>query len=136
MFQYGKKCQGCEKHCILRSSGYWHYPQIDNETFRNIHRLNTKFDAVDYAENLSGICEFYGTTDQPTAIEKHFKIKERCDGCEMQCRIVAEQIDSHYKTRIGTDIISEFTHKNKYDAIIKGFELCKSCLHRFNNKNR
>jgi hypothetical protein len=131
MFRYEKKCQGCEKQCKLKSNGYfWNYPQIADIAFHQIDRLHSEFDAVDYAEKLSMICEHYGTTDQPSVVDKHFKIKEMCDGCDMRCRIKAVETDHHYEIQIGPDKISAFRLKNKYDALIKAFDLVQHCAHR------
>ena len=131
MFRYEKKCQGCEKRCKLKSNGYfWNYPQIADITFHQIDRLHSEFDAVDYAEKLSMICEHYGTTDQPSVVDKHFKEKEMCDGCDMRCRINAFESGQNYEIQIGPDKISAFRLKNKYDALIKAFDLVQHCAHR------
>ena len=130
MFRYEKTCQGCEKQCKFKSEGYWNYPKIADITFHQIDRLHSEFDAVDYAEKLSMICEHYGTTDQPSVVDKHFKEKEMCDGCDMRCRINAFESGQNYEIQIGPDKISAFRLKNKYDALIKAFDLVQHCAHR------
>ena len=131
MFRYEKKCQGCEKQCKLKNNGsFWNYPQIADITFHQIDRLHSEFDAVDYAEKLSMICEHYGTTDQPSVVDKHFKEKEMCDGCDMRCRIKAFESGQNYEIQIGPDKISAFRLKNKSDALIKAFDLVQHCAHR------
>ena len=131
MFRYEKRCHGCEKLCTLKSNGaFWNYPQIADITFHQIDRLHSEYDAVDYAEKLSMICEHYGTTDQPSVVDKHFKIKEMCDGCDMRCRIKAIESGQNYEIQIGPDKISAFRLKNKYDALIKAFDLVQHCAHR------
>ena len=131
MFRYEKRCHGCEKLCTLKSNGaFWNYPQIADITFHQIDRLHSEYDAVDYAEKLSMICEHYGTTDQPSVVDKHFKEKEMCDGCDMRCRIKAIESGQNYEIQIGPDKISAFRLKNKYDALIKAFDLVQHCAHR------
>ena len=131
MFRYEKICYGCEKRCKLKNNGsFWNYPQIADTTFHHIDRLHSEFDAVDYAEKLSTICEHYGTTDQPSVVDKRFKIKEMCDGCDMRCRIKAFESGQNYEIQIGPDKISAFRLKNKYDALIKAFDLVQHCAHR------
>ena len=130
MFRYEKKCRGCEELCPIKSSGYWHHPKIADNTFHDIDKLNTEFEAVDYAEKISTLCEYYGTTGQPCVVEKKFKIKETCDGCDMHCRIKAIKNSNHFEIQIGHDLISDLTFRNKYDTLTKAFDLVKHCAHR------
>jgi hypothetical protein len=131
MFRYEKKCRGCEKQCKLKNNGsFWNYPQIADITFHQIDRLHSEFDAVDYAEKLSMICEHYGTTYQPSVVDKHFKEKEMCDGCDMRCRINAFESGQNYEIQIGPNQIQNLRFKNKYDALIKAFDLVQHCAHR------
>ncbi|MBR4892074.1 MAG: hypothetical protein IKZ34_02760 [Alphaproteobacteria bacterium] len=130
MFRYEKNCHGCEKNCKLHSTGYWHYPQINDCTFHSIDRLSTDFEAVDTAERISTLCEFYGTTNQPSVTEKRFKIRETCSGCDMHCRIKAIASGSSFEPKIGNDLIPELRYKNQYDALIKAFDLVQYCAHR------
>lgn len=130
MFRYEKVCHGCEKQCKLHSDGYWHFPQINDITFHSIDKMNTQFDAIDKAEQISALCKYHGTFDQPCVVEKRFKIPETCDGCDMHCKINTVESSNRFKIQIGNNSIPELNFKNKFDALIKAFDLVKHCAHR------
>ena len=53
-----------------------------------------------------------------------------CDGCDMRCRIKAVESGQNYEIQIGPNQIQNLRFKNKYDALIKAFDLVKHCTHR------
>ena len=118
-------CIGCEKQCELNSSGYWHFPKIADITIRDINRMNTADDAITFAKHLCTTCEYWNTMGQPYVVEKRFKIKETCTECNRGCRIFLQQKNDYFCIQVGHNIVSK--SKNKYDAIIRGIEYCRTC---------
>ena len=123
-----KFCTGCESQCEISSNGYWNFPQIADKIFRDIDRFYTQSQSIEFAEQLCKTCEHYGTTNQPSIIDKHFRIQETCRGCDRCCRISPKEKNNRIYIQVGHNIISE--HKNKYDAIIQGLEYCRTCPNR------
>ena len=121
-------CNGCETQCELNSIGFWHHPQIADEIIADTDRMYTPDDAIAFAKRLCITCEYHGTAGSPGVVKKHFKVAETCRGCDRFCRIIHQEQNGRFYIYVGHNIVSE--QKNKYDAIIRGIEYCRTCPNR------
>ena len=121
-------CNGCEKQCELSSHGYWNHPQIADRIIADTDRMHTANDAIAVAKRLCTTCEYHSTAGHPGVVKKRFKVAETCTGCNRGCRIFLQKKNDYFCIQVGHNIVSK--SKNKYDAIIRGIEYCRTCPNR------